>query len=104
MATLFSKNAYKAKESKLCREAFAQDILLRKSRVRTPMDKLNIEAVEEQFYTVDDMAKILKVSKNSIYHQIHQGRAGGSIPPYIKLGNLVRFRVSDHKRWYENLG
>ena len=65
---------------------------------------LNNEAVEEQFYTVDDMAQILKVSKNSIYNQINRGRAGNSIPPYIKLGNLVRFRVSYHKRWYENLG
>ena len=67
------------------------------------MDSINSEAVEEQFYTVDDMAKILKVSKNSIYNQINRGRSGDSIPPYIKLGNLVRFRVSDHNRWYENL-
>ena len=67
------------------------------------MNNLNIEAVEEQFYTLDDMANLLKVSKQSIYNQIHQGKAGQSIPPYIKLGGLIRFKVSDHKRWYENL-
>ena len=67
------------------------------------MDNLNIEAVEEQFYTIDDMANILKVSKQRIYHQIQQGKAGISIPPYIKLGSQIRFKVSDHKRWYENL-
>ena len=39
---------------------------------------------EDDFYTVDELAKKLKVSKNSIYHQIHQGKAGDSIPPYIK--------------------
>ena len=67
------------------------------------MDSINSEAVTEQFYTVDDMVKLLKVSKQSIYNQIHQGKAGQSIPPYIKLGGLIRFKVSDHKRWYENL-
>ena len=36
MTTLVSRNAYKAKESRLRRKALAQDILLRKSRVQTP--------------------------------------------------------------------
>ena len=67
------------------------------------MDSLNIEAVEEQFCTIDDLANILKVTKRSIYNQIHQGRAGASIPPYVKLGQLVRFRVSDYKQWYDSL-
>ena len=58
---------------------------------------------ENDFYTVDEMAKKLKVSKNSVYHQIHQGRAGKSIPPFIKLGNLVRFRASDYQDWYKKL-
>ena len=68
------------------------------------MDNLNSEAIEEHFYTIDDMAKILKVTKRSIYNQIHKGRAGTSIPPYVKLGQLVRFRVSDYKEWYDSLG
>ena len=64
----------------------------------------NGEAVEERFYDVDDMAKLLKISKQSIYNQIRQGRAGQSIPPYIKLGGLIRFKVSDYKPWYDSLG
>jgi len=58
---------------------------------------------EFDFYTVDEMAKKLKVSKNSVYHQIHQGKAGISIPPFIKLGNLIRFKVTDYEEWYKNL-
>ena len=58
---------------------------------------------EDDFYTVDEMAKKLKVSKNSIYNQINRGRAGKSIPPFIKLENLVRFKVTDYKEWYKNL-
>ena len=61
------------------------------------MDILNTEAVTEQFYTIDDIVKLLKISKQSIYNQIHQGKAGQSIPPYIKLGGLIRFKVSDYK-------
>ena len=67
------------------------------------MDSLNIEAVEEQFCTIDDLANILKVTKRSIYNQIHQGRAGASIPPYVKLEPLARFMVSDYKQWYDSL-
>ena len=67
------------------------------------MNNLNTEAVTEQFYTIDDMASILKVSKKSIYNQIHQGQAGISIPPFVKLGGRIRFKASDHKRWYEDL-
>ena len=58
---------------------------------------------KDDFYTVDEMAKKLKVSKNSIYNQINRGRAGKSIPPFIKLGNLVRFKVTDYEEWYKNL-
>ncbi len=32
-----------------------------------------------------------------------QGRAGKSIPPYVKLGQLVRFKVTDYEEWYKNL-
>ena len=64
---------------------------------------LTNEAVEEQFCTIDDLANILKVTKRSIYNQNHQGRARASIPSYVKLGQLVRFRVSDYKQWYDSL-
>ena len=59
--------------------------------------------IENDFYTLDEMAKKLKVTKRSIYNQIHKGRAGTSIPPYVKLGQLVRFKVTDYEDWYKNL-
>ena len=59
--------------------------------------------IVEQFYTVDEMASILKRTKRSMYNQIHQGKAGISIPPYVKLGHLIRFKVSDYREWYANL-
>ena len=52
--------------------------------------------MDEDFYTVDEMAKKLKMSKQSIYNRIHLGRAGKTIPPYVKVGKLVRFRNSDY--------
>jgi|GEM_PF-6619197 excisionase family DNA binding protein len=67
------------------------------------MDNLNSEAVEEQFCTVDEMASILKITRQSVYNKIHAGRAGFSIPPYVKVGNLVRFRNTDYRDWYKKL-
>ena len=58
---------------------------------------------ENDFYTVDEMAEKLKITRQSVYNKIHAGRAGISIPPYVKLGKLVRFRVSDYRDWYKNL-
>ena len=58
---------------------------------------------ENDFYTIDEVAEKLKISKQSIYNKIHAGRAGKSIPPYVKMGKLVRFRASDYQDWYKNL-
>ena len=67
------------------------------------MNNLNIEAVEERFFTIDEMASMMKITKQSIYNKIHAGRAGVTIPPYVKVGKLVRFRNSDYRDWYNNL-
>jgi|TARA_B100000809_G_scaffold223762_1_gene233481 excisionase family DNA binding protein len=67
------------------------------------MNNLNIEAVEERFFTIDEMASMMKITKQSIYNKIHAGRAGVTIPPYVKVGKLVRFRNSDYLDWYNNL-
>ena len=67
------------------------------------MDNINSEAVEEQFFTIDEMASMMKITKQSIYNKIHTGRASVTIPPYVKVGKLVRFRNSDYRDWYKNL-
>ena len=58
---------------------------------------------EVDFYTVDEMAEKLKITRQSVYNKIHAGRAGKSIPPYVKMGKLVRFRASDYQDWYKKL-
>ena len=58
---------------------------------------------KNDFYTVDEMASILKITRQSVYNKIHAGRAGVSIPPYVKVGKLVRFRTSDYRDWYKKL-
>ena len=58
---------------------------------------------ENDFYTIDEMTEKLKMSKQSIYNRIHLGRAGKTIPPYVKVGKLVRFRSSDYLDWYKKL-
>ena len=58
---------------------------------------------ENYFYTIDEMAEKLTMSKQSIYNRIHAGRAGVTIPPYVKVGKLVRFRNSDYLDCYNNL-
>ncbi len=46
--------------------------------------------------TPDEMADLLGVKKSTIYQWTHQG-----FIPHVKLGNLVRFRVSAINKWIE---
>ena len=58
---------------------------------------------KNDFYTIDEMAEKLKVPKDSIYHQIHHGREGKSLPPFEKSGKNIRFKVKDYEEWVKNL-
>ncbi|MCP4650470.1 MAG: helix-turn-helix domain-containing protein [PVC group bacterium] len=46
--------------------------------------------------TPQEMADMLGVQKSTIYQWTHQG-----FIPYVKLGNLVRFRESAVNKWIE---
>ena len=50
----------------------------------------------EPLLTVDEIAKYLKVRPSTVYQWKHQG-----FIPHIKLGNLVRFRISQVEKWLE---
>jgi nitrogen PTS system EIIA component len=50
----------------------------------------------EPLLTVEEIAKYLKVQPSTIYQWTHQGYI-----PHIKIGNLVRFRVSQIDEWLE---
>jgi len=58
---------------------------------------------KDDFYTIDEMAEKLNVSKNEIYHRINQREGGKAIPPYIKSGGDFRFKISDYEEWHEKL-
>jgi excisionase family DNA binding protein len=46
--------------------------------------------------TVDEIADYLQVKPSTIYQWTHQGYI-----PHVKLGNRVRFRLSQVDRWVE---
>lgn len=48
----------------------------------------------EELLTVDEMAKLLKVSPWTIY-----GWCSQKYIPHLKLKNLVRFRAGDIEKW-----
>jgi PTS system nitrogen regulatory IIA component len=50
----------------------------------------------EPLLTVDEIAKYLRVQPSTIYQWTHQG-----FIPHIKIGNLVRFRISQVDKWLE---
>ena len=58
---------------------------------------------KEEFYTIDEMAEKLNVSKNEIYHRINQHRSGKAIPPFIKSGGEVKFNKFEYEEWHNKL-
>lgn len=50
----------------------------------------------EQLLTSKMLADLLGLAEQTIYNR-HS--TGGSLPPCIKLGRLVRFRMSDVEAW-----
>ena len=58
---------------------------------------------KEEFYTIDEMAEKLNVSKNEIYHRINQRQSGKAVPPFIKSGREVKFNKSEYEEWHNKL-
>jgi len=50
----------------------------------------------EKLLTVEQLADYLQMKPSTIYQWTHQG-----FIPHIKLGNRVRFRVSQVEKWLE---
>jgi len=55
------------------------------------------------FYTIDDIADLLQITNKAVRHRIARGGSGKDIPPFVKIGGLIRFKVSDTQDWYQNL-
>ena len=50
----------------------------------------------QKLLTVEEIAEYLQVKPSTIYQWTHQG-----FIPHVKLGNRVRFRLSQVDRWIE---
>jgi len=48
----------------------------------------------EKLLTIDDLAKMLSVSKSTIYRWVHYG-----FVPHFKIGGAVRFDEGAIQRW-----
>jgi len=48
----------------------------------------------EEFLTAEELGRLLKVKKSTIYHWTSAG-----FVPHVKVGRFIRFRVSDIEQW-----
>jgi len=51
----------------------------------------------DKLLTVEEIAEYLKLRPSTIYQWTHQG-----FIPHIKLGNRVRFRISQIEKWLDS--
>jgi len=51
----------------------------------------------DKLLTVEEIAEYLSLKPSTIYQWTHQGSI-----PHVKLGNRVRFKVSQIERWLES--
>jgi excisionase family DNA binding protein len=60
-----------------------------------------------EILTVDELAAMLKMSKNQIYEMTRTHTRSGAMRdnpiPYLKINSNVRFRKSDIEAWIEKL-
>jgi excisionase family DNA binding protein len=56
----------------------------------------NRRIIKEKLFKVQQIAEYLQVKPSTIYRWTHQ-----EMIPHLKLGNLVRFRMSQLDRWLE---
>ena len=50
----------------------------------------------DRLLTIEEISGMLVVRKSTLYSWSHQRRI-----PYIKVGSLLRFRMSDIEKWLE---
>jgi excisionase family DNA binding protein len=50
----------------------------------------------DKFYTVPEVAELLKISQSKMYRLVQKG-----VIPYIKIGRNVRIRESDLLAWID---
>ena len=58
---------------------------------------------QEGFYTVEEVAELLRTTTNAIYVAVAEGREGETIPPSTKLGRRRLFLKKMVHDWMEDL-
>ncbi len=58
---------------------------------------------EDGFFTVDEVAELLRTSPNAVYVAIAEGRQGDTIPPSVKLGRRRLFLRKAVHEWFDDL-
>ena len=51
----------------------------------------------EKLLTIQQVSELLQVSRSLVYKWVHY-----SFVPYVKIGNIVRFKESELNRWIKN--
>ncbi|MGV3608020.1 MAG: helix-turn-helix transcriptional regulator [Planctomycetaceae bacterium] len=59
-----------------------------------------VTPVSERFYTVADLARLLKCSERHVRRMADAGKIPGS----VKIGRLRRWRASELVAWVQSLG
>ena len=67
------------------------------------MEMKNEKDLGHDFYTVEDVAKKMRMTPGAIHSAYNHGQSGKSIPPSIKLGRRRMFKVTDYNEWYDSL-
>lgn len=58
--------------------------------------------IKQQFYTLDEVADAMRISKQTLYNKLCDNRKGKSehlLPPYIKQGGKTLFPISEFHNW-----
>jgi excisionase family DNA binding protein len=62
-----------------------------------------MDTQEQGFYTVEEVAELLRTTSNAIYVAVAEGREGDSIPPSTKLGRRRLFLKRMVHDWMDDL-
>ncbi|WP_420493172.1 helix-turn-helix transcriptional regulator [Sedimenticola hydrogenitrophicus] len=53
--------------------------------------------------SIQDVSCLLGMTEAAVRQSIHRGEAGRRVPPFIRLGRMVRFRQDDVDAWLKSL-
>ena len=61
----------------------------------------DIKDLEPDFYTSKEMSQLLGVNYVVFVATLNGKKIIGNYPPFIKVGNRIKFHKSDYRKWLE---